>query len=997
MYLISLHKRVNENMNKFGKGESLLMVDKIGLSFHEARLYLINNLSEILKDYKEYKNNAIDKIRPCWHWKWVQYMMTTRTSETPDLLHYIVIPTALITPILLALVVFMFLNEHTNIYASLFFLVLACVIWFACGFNCYLYVSSQLKREWELFDSIDDVLELYKNNINVSMVVDSALNNPSNPTEMGNSSTKCDEPRLQTGHAHINIVNVYRNSFWQHVPSLMLCPGDVISLMAGDITPGAVQELCKIGNTGTWSFGKVINGGDKIVSAVKVNGSTPAATSPTPIGTGSFVNIATGSASVSAIESTRPLSAASTPNFTPPLNGTGTPGPTLSSVSVNQTCPVSVQPLASPLGHHRSIASNNLELLKYAGDMKCYVMLESPMNNYVRMLLRENRKVAVKSKGTLWWCRQWCIYVFPFLFDGVESRNCVYKIRPTDPTAVGIHPNGTTSVIHKLTERVVREGSAACCYFVIVVLLLNTMRCIVFDGLQSLWLLHVLVPIITAVLVFSPISLNFILIVLEAISTASLLAHVEAAYIRQEIEAKEARLEAATAAVEKMEGKTESKSRHIHSVSKGGSIDPKNWGNSGGGRTTAVAEKKARRGIGKEDDNTGVEDGALDDASSSTESSSSDGDFDDDDDADRIDMRVGQDADNSAEHLSWIRIVIYCIHVLRNRMGSRTEKHCAARSHVAAAMADGTAKFDMVDRLVDRQKRSKYPTFKKEQMRELFLHISNENLQSLLNPGHYLNKESLNMDMDCGSLSWLWWICGALVDPLVFSRPLLPVPLQQTRLVEFLGSVTFVSFIDDDIVTEGSSITEEVYLLSHKTESEFSSSGALKKGRKRHQNSNSGRHGRVRFTTDVSRREAVVLDLHANRDRNRSDHLKADVSVNATRFESANWWFYLACLKPIGLNAMCTFDSYLNRKPGEIRRTRTKSWSEPHQENHNGNIRVLPSTASSPSVIASSSLSDSVNNLRVMDAALVAHIRNTLPNNTLKDLAQEIGFLDKDM
>ena len=49
------------------------------------------------------------------------------------------------------------------------------------------------------------------------------------------------------------------------------------------------------------------------------------------------------------------------------------------------------------------------------------------------------------------------------------------------------------------------------------------------------------------------------------------------------------------------------------------------------------------------------------------------------------------------------------------------------------------------------------------------------------------------------------------------------------------------------------------------------------------------------------------------------------------------------------------------------------------------------------SVTPPNSKLSSGNKLRTMEAALVAHIRSTLPNDTLKDLGQEIGFVDKDM
>ena len=52
-----------------------------------------------------------------------------------------------------------------------------------------------------------------------------------------------DSAAIFSGHPHISIVTVYRNSCWMRIPSLGLVKGDIIALMAGDITPGKVHEL----------------------------------------------------------------------------------------------------------------------------------------------------------------------------------------------------------------------------------------------------------------------------------------------------------------------------------------------------------------------------------------------------------------------------------------------------------------------------------------------------------------------------------------------------------------------------------------------------------------------------------------------------------------------------------------------------------------------------------------------------------------------------------
>jgi hypothetical protein len=41
----------------------------------------------------------------------------------------------------------------------------------------------------------------------------------------------------------------------------------------------------------------------------------------------------------------------------------------------------------------------------------------------------------------------------------------------------------------------------------------------------------------------------------------------------------------------------------------------------------------------------------------------------------------------------------------------------------------------------------------------------------------------------------------------------LPIPLASTRLLEVLGAITMVCFVDDDVICEGYSVTEEIFLL----------------------------------------------------------------------------------------------------------------------------------------------------------------------------------------
>lgn len=96
------------------------------------------------------------------------------------------------------------------------------------------------------------------------------------------------------------------------------------------------------------------------------------------------------------------------------------------------------------------------------------------------------------------------------------------------------------------------------------------------------------------------------------------------------------------------------------------------------------------------------------------------------------------------------------------------------------------------------------------------------------------------------------------------SHNMLPVPFVRNRLVEVLGAITRVCFVDDDVICEGFSVTEEIFLLN---------SAETAKG--------------------VGAR-STVLDLHSN------------AQAAGGRFEDPEWVKYLSSLKPLGLGALLT-------------------------------------------------------------------------------------------
>ena len=129
---------------------------------------------------------------------------------------------------------------------------------------------------------------------------------------------------------------------------------------------------------------------------------------------------------------------------------------------------------------------------------------------------------------------------------------------------------------------------------------------------------------------------------------------------------------------------------------------------------------------------------------------------------------------------------------------------------------------------------------------------------------------------------------------------LLPVPLARARLLESLGAVTMCCFIDDDIICDGYSVTEEIFLLKGEGGKDDLAGGRSDTRVNNHRGLGKDFRGQKPSVATPSAllssaAKSIVLDLHGNPD------------ARGSRFENPLWWKFLASLKPIGLNAMLTF------------------------------------------------------------------------------------------
>lgn len=173
------------------------------------------------------------------------------------------------------------------------------------------------------------------------------------------------------------------------------------------------------------------------------------------------------------------------------------------------------------------------------------------------------------------------------------------------------------------------------------------------------------------------------------------------------------------------------------------------------------------------------------------------------------------------------------------------------------------------------------------------------------------------------------------------------------RILEVLGAVTMVCFVDDDVICEDYSVTEEIFLLVS-NENNMESTAA----------------------------KGTILDLHAN------------PQASGSRFEDPMWWKFLPSLKPIGLNAMLTYSSFVES---------TRRW--PMGSKIEKAMSEKISRNNSPSLLSRSNIAlkgklkrnNTKRSPTMMEIELVKHIRRTIPLESLVELAEEIGFSSEDL
>eukprot|EP01042_Synura_sphagnicola_P000330 gene330-341_t len=413
---------------------------------------------------------------------------------------------------------------------------------------------------------------------------------------------------------------------------------------------------------------------------------------------------------------------------------------------------------------YESISSDSPELLGLSGDLRCFKVMETPIQEFCTSALlknaydRDERGDVVNSRVT-------------------QKREyfSLFPLRRSVPIASN-DGHGSESVLRMLFQVCMREGLLCMLVFLVLHTLAAGMRLYWSQQARAHFSEILLIPMAVILLVFVPLSLPGGMFLAEIITTADLLVTWEAlhhVHMRETEEGPEA----------------QPPHHHISPVSGLPPAPPP---------PAPVPDSSSKDTFSDDEFN----DADIDDRMAGKDMSSG---------------PVGTEvvAAESIRSIETIRRVQYALHVAKARLG-----------------------------LTDDMLEPYLPKFMSSTSRE-----DEGGVRRAAGSGDtrgYGVKDT-----------WMRRLYRLLVSKA--SAPLLPVPFASSRVVEAVGAVTMMCFVDDDIICEGYSVSEEIFLLNSQD---------------------------VETSTENGR--GTVMDLHAN------------PQATGTRFEDPNWHMRLPSLKPIG-------------------------------------------------------------------------------------------------
>eukprot|EP01032_Pedospumella_encystans_P022599 gene22599-25605_t len=587
---------------------------------------------------------------------------------------------------------------------------------------------------------------------------------------------------------------------------------------------------------------------------------------------------------------------------------------------------------------HRSLAAESVEILGLCGDVRCFQMAETPIAAFLQSA----------SAGQ----------AHSSLVGGGSPRAGPYSVVPASASDE-MDTTQTPSLIRTLFHTiVVKEGNKMFLAVGVLTVLITIVRALLVNqsdlGATSYrglsyddWVSSILLPVTTACLFFLPLALPVALILAEALATASVLANAEItlrppAVIKKASTASGVESLGSSGGADNAMGNTQPL---LGSNTAAGARDKSRNGSHG-----SESSAQQRRNTNDEDDEPEMEDEFMDED---------------------IDERAEDIAESISTQVRWSRFFGYLGRVLWHRLFLGL--YPSAKETCCKCCASG---------------------------------------------------------VNCSCTS-----TGAAADGDE-DGAYLPIPLARSRLLEVLGAVTMVCFVDDDVICEGYSVTEEIFLLMDNPQigdtaqsSQKHKSSSASQQQQRGGAGNISNRNRGGSTTDEAEGaggatdlpaaagmgninkpvtssaavKGIVLDLHANPE------------ATGSRFENPQWWRYLPSLKPLGLNAMLTYNYTAAETESAQRQTSSgdgnHAISGAAHHNHRSNSSHLPypsavqrsaqdgngSSDHNPLVLSQAAQQQQQNQHQQTERSLVRHIRHLLPPESLRELAEEIGFEQSDL
>lgn len=306
------------------------------------------------------------------------------------------------------------------------------------------------------------------------------------------------EAAVLSGNPHVSIVTVYRDMQWQRIPSLLLVEGDIVALMGGDIAPGSVQELLPLedpvlerppGAAQQESADGTTNGG-AVFNWRKLSNKV--------IRKGEKIRLRKGkkASNVGSHRSGRVRSKMSIYG----RQGGGAAAP----------------------DKQRIVSSNSLELLHFSGDIRCFLLCETPIASYCRDILTndlEQMKKGADHTASLDLNVKSLLPRFLWPMCGLTEDMDESFL---DPTA-----DKTDSFLVSVLNVVVSKGMKILLWLELVLLVAAMLRFIFVPETRHQWGQIVAIPFTTILMCFFPLSLPLSLILAEILTTASLLTSIE--------------------------------------------------------------------------------------------------------------------------------------------------------------------------------------------------------------------------------------------------------------------------------------------------------------------------------------------------------------------------------------------------------------------------------------------------------------------------------------